>query len=118
MALLRAVSRVTDRRKSVADGTTQLQETPASPPAPVAPVVLPPQDVRRRKPPMLSFLLRRETLRHACRYASLLALDFVGVFVAIFTALLAKEVVKNGQWTWTKSFDQAQESVAFAYLLT
>jgi exopolysaccharide biosynthesis polyprenyl glycosylphosphotransferase len=105
----------------VADGSTQLQEDRAatrSPIAPAPPVVLPNQDVRRRKPPALSFLLRRETLRHLCRYASLLVLDFAGIFAAIFTALLVKEVVKHGDWTWAKSFDQAKESVAFAYLLT
>ena len=105
----------------MADGSTQLQESPpgtARATAPAPPVVLPNQDVRRRKPPALSFLLRRETLRHVCRYASLLALDFVGIFAAIFTALLFKEVVKHGEWTWAKSFDQAQDSVAFAYLLT
>src|SRR3954454_2014927 len=107
-------------RQSVADGSTQLKSPPPSQTAtaPAQPVVLPNQDVRRKKPPALSFLLRRETLRHLCRYASLLVLDFVGIFAVNFTALLFKEAVKNGNFTWSKSFDQAQESIAFAYLLT
>ena len=38
----------------------------------------PPVDVRRKRPPALSFLLRMETLRRASRVVSLLALDFAG----------------------------------------
>ena len=37
--------------------------------------MLPPVDVRRKRPPALSFLLRMETLRKATRVISLLALD-------------------------------------------
>src|SRR5947209_20380439 len=45
---------------------------------------LPRRDVRRKRPPLLSFLLRTETLRRVARVVSLLALDFVGVVGALF----------------------------------
>ena len=51
---------------------------------------LTPVDVRRKRPPLLSFLLRAETLRNVVRVVTLLALDFAGVFAAIFTALMLK----------------------------
>src|SRR3712207_8337636 len=55
-----------------------------------APFVLPPTDIRRKRPPALSFLLRMDTLRRFSRVVSLLALDFAGVFAAIMTALMVK----------------------------
>ena len=56
---------------------------------------LPERDVRRKRPPALSFLLRMETLRRVARVVSLLALDFAGVFLAIFTALWLKARVRD-----------------------
>ncbi len=53
-------------------------------------------DMRRKRPPAFSFLLRMETVRRATRVLSLLALDLVGVALAIFTALASKEVVVHG----------------------
>jgi exopolysaccharide biosynthesis polyprenyl glycosylphosphotransferase len=97
----------------VANSALDLEQT--------TPTVLPERDVRRKRPPALSFLLRLATLRRALRVASLLALDFAGVWLALFTALLLKAVVKGG-------FDlgeaarfasgQTHEFLAFAYLLT
>ncbi|MEZ0291269.1 MAG: sugar transferase [Solirubrobacteraceae bacterium] len=81
-------------------------------------VGLPPTDIRRKRPPALSFLLRWDTLRRLSRVLSLLALDFVGVFAAIFTALMLKAVVQQGTWAWHESFVEARQTVAFAYLLT
>ena len=49
---------------------------------------------------------------------SLLALDFAGVFAAIFTALMVKAVVRDDTWAWHASFDEAKKSIAFAYLVT
>jgi exopolysaccharide biosynthesis polyprenyl glycosylphosphotransferase len=49
---------------------------------------------------------------------SLLALDFAGVFAAIMTALMVKAVVREGEWAWAASFDEAKQNVAFAYLVT
>jgi exopolysaccharide biosynthesis polyprenyl glycosylphosphotransferase len=80
-------------------------------------IVLPPVDVRRKKPPMLSFLLRRETLRRALRVTSLLALDFVALYASIYTALMVKAVLRDGEWAWHASSVEAGESIAFAYLV-
>src|ERR671914_2116375 len=96
---------------------TRVKTEPLPAPAPPR-VVLPPTDIRRKRPPALSFLLRMDTLRRFCRVVSLLALDFAGVFAAIFTALMLKAVVRDGAWAWDASFDEAQETVAFAYLVT
>jgi exopolysaccharide biosynthesis polyprenyl glycosylphosphotransferase len=75
-------------------------------------------DVRRKRPPVLSFLLRMETIRKAARVVSLLALDYAGVFLAIFTALMVKAVLRDGRWAWDASLTEAQGSIAFAYLVT
>ncbi|HYH88971.1 MAG TPA: sugar transferase [Solirubrobacteraceae bacterium] len=85
---------------------------------PSAPVSLPPIDIRRKRPPALSFLLRLDTLRRISRVVSLLALDFAGIFAAILTALMVKAVVRDGEWAWAASYDETKESVAFAYLIT
>jgi len=94
----------------------------AIPPGAEAPVVestrLPVTDVRRKKPPALSFLLRLDTARRAFRVVSLLALDFAGIFLALFTAHMLKEVVKDGDWAWAQMLEETNRTVAFAYLLT
>ncbi|HEY8584709.1 MAG TPA: sugar transferase [Capillimicrobium sp.] len=74
-------------------------------------------DMRRKKPPALSFLLRMETLRRAARVASLLAIDVAAIFLAIFTALALKEIVL-GQLNTTAVWHQTKEIVTFACLLT
>jgi exopolysaccharide biosynthesis polyprenyl glycosylphosphotransferase len=81
------------------------------------PVELPDRDVRRKRPPVLSFLLRMDTLRSAARVVALLALDFVAVFGAIFTALVIKDWVL-GDLDAREAFDQTREIVAFTYLVT
>jgi exopolysaccharide biosynthesis polyprenyl glycosylphosphotransferase len=81
-------------------------------------VELPPVDVRRKRPPALAFLLRLETLRKSLRVLSLLAIDFVGVFSAIYVALMVKAVLRYGEWAWHASYDEARQTVAFAYLVT
>ncbi len=81
-------------------------------------VVLPPVDVRRKRPPALSFLLRMETLRRASRVISLLGLDFVGLFGALWVALMVKAVLRYEDWAFRASFEEARHSVAFAYLVT
>jgi exopolysaccharide biosynthesis polyprenyl glycosylphosphotransferase len=91
----------------------QLQET--------APAVLPDRDVRRKRPPALSFLLRMATLRRALRVVSLLALDFAGVWSALFVALLLKALVKGGYDLGEAvhfASGQTSDFLAFAYLLT
>jgi exopolysaccharide biosynthesis polyprenyl glycosylphosphotransferase len=79
---------------------------------------LPPVDVRRKRPPALAFLLRMETLRTSMRVVSLLVLDFVGVFAAIYVALMVKAVLRYGQWDWAASFHETRHTIAFAYLVT
>src|SRR5215207_8436605 len=96
---------------------TRVKPDPVRTPAPPR-VVLPAVDIRRKRPPALSFLLRMDTLRRFARVLSLLALDFAGVFAAIITALMVKAVVRDGSWAWDESFMEAKESVAFAYLVT
>jgi exopolysaccharide biosynthesis polyprenyl glycosylphosphotransferase len=85
------------------------------------PTALPDRDVRRKRPPALSFLLRLATLRKLLRVVSLLALDFAGVWLALFTALLLKAVVKGGfDLVEAARFASGQttEFLAFAYLVT
>src|ERR1700686_2490687 len=75
------------------------------------------RDIRSKRPPALSFLLRMSTLRRGTRVVTLLALDFAGVALAIFTALVLKEVVRGS----VKSADAThgtKQFLAFAYLLT
>ena len=79
--------------------------------------VLPDRDVRRKRPPLLSFVLRMETLRRVARVASLLALDYIGVAAAVFTALLVKVTIRtsfNVGYAW----GQSRHWVDFAYLVT
>jgi len=78
---------------------------------------LPGHDVRRKRPPLLSFLLRMDTLRSAGRVLSLLLVDFLAVFGAIFTALALKDAVLGDLQT-SEVFDQTREIVAFVYLVT
>jgi exopolysaccharide biosynthesis polyprenyl glycosylphosphotransferase len=80
------------------------------------PVRLPDRDVRR-SPVLLMFLLRKETLRKLLRVVSLLALDFVGVTAALFTALALKLAIR-GDFSITAAWNDAKVSLAFAYLLT
>ena len=83
-----------------------------------APLPLPGVDVRRKRPPFLSFLLRWETLRRLGRVASLLAIDFFGVYAAIYTALMVKWVLVHDGWNWEAATLEAQEYTPFAYLVT
>jgi exopolysaccharide biosynthesis polyprenyl glycosylphosphotransferase len=66
---------------------------------------------------VLSFLLRLSTLRRVGRVASLLALDFAGVALAIFTALVLKEAV-HGEVLLGHSRETTEHFLPFAYLLT
>jgi len=80
--------------------------------------VLPPVDVRRKRPPALSFLLRMETLRRAARVVSLLALDLAGLLSALIVALMVKAVLREQDWAWGESLHEARRTIAFAYLVT
>jgi exopolysaccharide biosynthesis polyprenyl glycosylphosphotransferase len=80
-------------------------------------IVLPDRDVRRKRPALLSFVLRLETLRRVVRVLSLLALDYIGVAGALFTALLAKVTIRTKVDVGV-AWSQSRHWVAFAYLLT
>jgi exopolysaccharide biosynthesis polyprenyl glycosylphosphotransferase len=75
------------------------------------------QDVRRKRPPALAFVLRMSTLRRLARVLSLAALDFAGIWLAIFVALSVKSVLLE-HWDPRAQVEQTQDIVAFAYLLT
>jgi exopolysaccharide biosynthesis polyprenyl glycosylphosphotransferase len=78
---------------------------------------LPERDVRRKKPPFLSFLLRWETLRRVTRVISLLALDFIGVVGALYTAIMLKLAVHD-QLDAALAWRDIRHWIAFAYLMT
>ena len=84
---------------------------------PLPPDALPERDVRLKRPPALSFLLRWETLRRVFRIVTLLAVDFVGVFGAILTALCVKAAVL-GAWDFTGSLQETEKAMPLAYLVT
>ena len=50
-------------------------------------------DVRRKHDSLVTFILGRGVMRRATRVVVLLALDFVGVMGAIYTALLLKSLL-------------------------
>jgi exopolysaccharide biosynthesis polyprenyl glycosylphosphotransferase len=74
-------------------------------------------DIRRKRPPVVSFLLRTSTVWRMARVASLLALDFAGVALAIFTALVLKEAV-HGSVQAVHARESTEHFLPFAYLLT
>lgn len=76
-----------------------------------------PHDVRRKRPPAFSYLLRWDTARRAARVLILLALDFAGVSLAIFTALAFKTLVE-GTFVFSQVYDTTRSYVSFAYLVT
>jgi exopolysaccharide biosynthesis polyprenyl glycosylphosphotransferase len=85
----------------------------------LAPVLDPPAvDIRRKRPPVLSFLLRMATLRKLGRVGTLLALDFAGVFAAILTALMVKALLRDPGLAWHESLIETRDTVALAYLVT
>src|SRR3954452_4602050 len=79
-------------------------------------LALPDRDMRSKRPPALSFLLRWDTLRRCARVVSLLALDFAAIFLAIFTALCLKAVARDA-WNPSVSWAQSKDYVPFAFLV-
>ena len=79
---------------------------------------LPERDVRRKRPPVLSFLLQLETLRRVARVLSLLILDFVGVAGALVTALAVKLALQGDHLAFSIVWQQTRHWIAFAYLIT
>jgi exopolysaccharide biosynthesis polyprenyl glycosylphosphotransferase len=79
--------------------------------------LLPERDVRRKRPPGFSFLLRLETLRRLSRVISLLAIDFIGIAGALFTALALKMAV-HGNLRPSLAWQETRHWLAFSYLIT
>jgi exopolysaccharide biosynthesis polyprenyl glycosylphosphotransferase len=79
--------------------------------------LLPQRDVRAKRPPLFSFVLRLETLRRIARVVSLLILDFVGVTAALFSALMFKLIVQGNPDTHA-AWEETRHWLAFAYLIT
>jgi exopolysaccharide biosynthesis polyprenyl glycosylphosphotransferase len=79
-------------------------------------VPLPDRDMRSKRPPAMSFLLRWSTLRRALRVVSLLALDLGAIILAIFTALCLKAAARDA-WEPSVSWAQAKDYVPFAFLV-
>jgi exopolysaccharide biosynthesis polyprenyl glycosylphosphotransferase len=65
----------------------------------------------------VTFILGRGVVRRATRVLVLLALDFIGVMGAIFTALLIKHAI-NGDASFGAAWDETDSSMAIAYLIT
>jgi exopolysaccharide biosynthesis polyprenyl glycosylphosphotransferase len=79
-------------------------------------VALSERDMRAKRPPVLSFLLRWTTIRRALRVVSLLALDLASIVLAIFTALCLKAAARDA-WDPSVSWEQAKDYVPFAFLV-
>src|SRR3954454_4557998 len=75
------------------------------------------RDVRAKRPPLLSFILRWETLRIAARIVSLVASDVAGVFLAIYTALGVRAAVR-GVFDADVVWEQTKDLVVLATLVT
>src|SRR6476620_7474220 len=93
--------------------------SPGGPLVPPAPVSGDPHDMRRKRPPALAFILRMDTVRRLARVASLLALDFCGLFLAIFTALCIKAWALGvlDRATVRGALNQTEDLVSFAFLV-
>ena len=84
-------------------------------PAPGVP--LPSRDVRARRPFLLRAIIRLRTLRAIARVLTLMCLDALGVFMAIWTALELKAILRDKS-DLTLSFHQAQDVAPLAILVT
>jgi exopolysaccharide biosynthesis polyprenyl glycosylphosphotransferase len=75
------------------------------------------RDMRRKRPPALAYMVRLATAARLARVISLLALDFAGVSLAIFTALVLKAAVRD-HVQFTPALHETERILPFAYLLT
>jgi exopolysaccharide biosynthesis polyprenyl glycosylphosphotransferase len=75
------------------------------------------RDVRARKAPIRSALIRWETMRRVFRVLTLAALDTAGIFLAIWTALELKATA-FGKSDFSRSFDQAMDVAPLGVLVT
>src|SRR5919201_1447179 len=78
---------------------------------------LPARDVRARKAPLRSALIRFDTLRKLSRVLTLGTLDVAGVFLAIFTALELKVLLRT-HYDLPLAWDQTKDVAPLACLVT
>jgi exopolysaccharide biosynthesis polyprenyl glycosylphosphotransferase len=83
-----------------------------------APIALPHRDVRRKRPAVLAFLLRLDTLQRFASVLSLLVVDLAGVTAGLFTALVVKLSILGDESSVTKAWQQTRHVLAFSYLIT
>src|SRR4051794_20436730 len=80
-------------------------------------VSLPPRDVRARRPFLLRAIIQLRTLRAIARVLVLGFLDAAGIFLAIWTALELKALLR-GKSDLVLSYHQAQDVAPLAILVT
>jgi exopolysaccharide biosynthesis polyprenyl glycosylphosphotransferase len=75
--------------------------------------------VRRKRPPALAFVLRMDMLRRLARFVSLLGLDFLALFLAIFTALCLKAWALGAldDRAVRGALSQTEDLISFAFLV-
>src|SRR4051812_16460842 len=78
---------------------------------------LPPRDMRAKRPFLLRAIIRLRTLRSLARVLVLGALDAAGIFLAIWTALELKALLRDKS-DLTLSYHQAQDVAPLAILVT
>src|SRR4051794_16438011 len=78
---------------------------------------LPARDVRARRPFLLRAIIRMGTLRSIARVLALVALDAAGIFLAIWTALELKALLRDKS-DLTLSYHPPQDVAALAILVT
>src|SRR3954451_21932289 len=100
--------------KTMANGglLNELQEL-----QPASGVELPARDVRARRPFLLRALIHLRTLRAIARVITLGVLDAAGIFLAIWTALELKAILRDKS-DLTLSYHQAQDVAPLAILVT
>jgi exopolysaccharide biosynthesis polyprenyl glycosylphosphotransferase len=82
--------------------------------------VLPPgagRDIRARTPYFVFRVASRDSYRKLARFASLLLLDFAGLFGAIFSALAVKALVR-GEFAFSAVLEGTLDYLPFAFLIT
>ncbi len=94
----------------------EASDAPGLPPA--SEFALSDRDVRRKRPPALSFLLKLDTVRIMFRVGTLFMLDAIGIYMAILTALWLKAGILNGVWQVRAQAAATDELFDFACLLT
>src|SRR3954449_13366848 len=94
-----------------------LKELQELQPAPGVATTLPPRDVRSRRPFLLRAIIRLRFLRSLARVLLLGILDAAGIFLAIWTALELKAILRDKS-DLTLSYHQAQDVAPLAILVT